>query len=158
MAKTNEYKRREITEPILCACGCGNYLNRFDKKGREKRFINHHHPISENGKLILSKKYKERIPTPEKHPAWKGGEKIQLGYVKILEKNNPNADHQGYVKRCTLAAQKVLGRPLKKWVEVVHHIDGNRANDKNNNLLICSREYHNTLHERMKLCKIFAHK
>ena len=69
-------------------------------------------------------------------------------------KQNPNADHTGYVKRCVVKAQKALGRPLKPWIEMVHHIDENRLNDRNNNLLICTRGYHNTIHRRMKNARI----
>lgn len=45
-------------------------------------------------------------------------------------------------------AERVLGRPLKKN-ECVHHIDANRHNNNNDNLLICTRSYHTWLHRKM---------
>lgn len=45
-------------------------------------------------------------------------------------------------------AEKVLGRPLKRN-ECVHHIDGDKTNNKNSNLLICTVKYHAELHSKM---------
>lgn len=48
-----------------------------------------------------------------------------------------------------LIAERALGRKLRKN-ERVHHIDGNRKNNANSNLLICSHAYHLALHARMR--------
>ena len=52
------------------------------------------------------------------------------------------------LRKHVINAQKALGKPLPSGA-VVHHIDGNRANNENKNLLICPSEaYHNLIHLR----------
>ena len=52
-----------------------------------------------------------------------------------------------------LAAEKALGRPLPNGVEI-HHIDEDKSNNANNNLVICpSKAYHWLLHRRLRALK-----
>ena len=56
----------------------------------------------------------------------------------------------GNVRKHSVIAEKALGHKLPEGA-VVHHIDGNRANNANTNLLICPNEaYHNLIHIRTR--------
>ena len=52
----------------------------------------------------------------------------------------------------TFIAEKVLGRKLKK-TETIHHIDEDRSNNKNSNLVICERSLHPLIHKRLNALK-----
>lgn len=77
------------------------------------------------------------------------------GYIRTFIPNHPRAS-KGYVYEHVLVAEKALGRYLPKGA-VVHHIDGSRANNKNDNLLVCDRAYHRLLHQRMRALAACGH-
>jgi hypothetical protein len=53
----------------------------------------------------------------------------------------------------TLIAEQVLGRRLPHGAEV-HHVDGNRQNNANANLVICQdRSFHRLLHRRARIVR-----
>lgn len=74
---------------------------------------------------------------------WKGGRRVcTRGYITIyLGKGKRRREH-------ILIAEEILGRSLKKG-EMVHHINGDKADNRNRNLLICDRSYHQWLHHKM---------
>ncbi len=79
---------------------------------------------------------------------WKGGRSVgyKTGYMSVYTgvvdgKSNYRAEH-------LLISEKALGRKLKKG-EVVHHVNGDKLDNRNKNLLICSNEYHGYLHNKM---------
>ena len=71
-----------------------------------------------------------------RNPAWKGGRcKDGDGYILIFKPDHPYATAAGYVREHRL----VMERHLKRYLlpnEVVHHMDGDRANNKKKNLKV----------------------
>lgn len=71
---------------------------------------------------------------PENNPWWRGGRVIDPdGYVLVKQNSHPRADRHGYVREHRLVMERVLGRYLEP-TEIVHHIDGDRANNDPENL------------------------
>ena len=89
----------------------------------------------------------------ENHSNWKGGKiKSTSGYVIIYSPNHPHKDMRGYVKRCILIVEKALGRYLNlEKKEIVHHINGIKDDDRNENLLVCDNSYHGFIEMRIRI-------
>ena len=82
-------------------------------------------------------------------PCYKGGYVSVQGYRIFSNKNHKQAEHR-------VIAEKALGRLLQRG-ECVHHIDGNKTNNENDNLLICSIAYHQCLRARMAELYMLEH-
>ncbi len=149
----------------LCECGCGQHTRlayRNDKergwiKGEPIRYVNGHYwrgrtDFPESAKRKIARKYRQRVRSPQDHPAWKGGTKLCLGYVYLHYPNHPHANKYGYVKRAVVVACKQLGRTLLPG-ECVHHKDGNRQNDSVDNIVVMTRAEHSLLHIRARRSK-----
>jgi HNH endonuclease len=67
----------------------------------------------------------------------------QSGYVEITR-----GEHKGRSVHVVIMEQRI-GRRLKPD-EVVHHIDGNRSNNSDDNLALMTRAAHTRLHQREK--------
>jgi len=87
----------------------------------------------------------------ENNPRWKGGRRIhEKGYIRIYRPEHPHADCVGYVFEHRLIMEKKLGRLLRPK-EVVHHIDGDKANNAEENLdLFADQGKHANYHKRLE--------
>lgn len=71
------------------------------------------------------------------------------GYRLVYRPEHPAAfkskTNRGWVFEHVLVAEEMLGRHLTKQ-EVVHHLDGNPANNRTENILVMLRSQHSKLH------------
>lgn len=70
------------------------------------------------------------------------------GYKWIYAPGHPGVNNQGYVAEHRYIASQILGRPMKKG-ELVHHLNGNKQDNRHSNLLVCTSSYHQWLHKQM---------
>jgi len=82
-------------------------------------------------------KYAHRLDWNGGHPAnWRGGRKTHHGgYALVSAPTHPYADSQGYVREHRLVMEDHLGRVLLP-TEIVHHINGDTADNRIKNLIL----------------------
>ena len=116
----------------LCECECGNKITVRGASLRNKNTQSCGCLQKEQGAKMGSGNH-----------MWKGGVYLDSkGYVLVL-------DRTGDLKHLhRIIVKQVLGRKLKRN-EMVHHINGIKNDNRNDNLLICDNSYHRYLHEKM---------
>lgn len=67
------------------------------------------------------------------------------GYIEVFSPDHPNKTKRGYVKEHRLVVEKDLGRFLTKD-EQVHHINGNKQDNRLINLQVVSHQEHLRIH------------
>lgn len=143
----NEWKSKRNSR---CAVNhfCLEHRHLYIHKNRGRK-------VTEKVKQEMSKRMKLKFQNEKINhigpnaPSWKGG--ISNNRRMVRNHTHPYADCGGRVTQYRLIVEKALGRYLKTDKdEVVHHINGDSLYDANDNLLVCTRAYHTSLHYKMR--------
>lgn len=124
-AKDAARRKPEMNPGGLCLCGCGKAAPR-DRQGRSYRYISGH---NSNGMKRGEGRYVNRF-----------------GYVMLRLPNHPDAQG-GYVREHRWVMEQTLGRPLLR-AEHVHHVNGDKTDNRPENLMLVDRVEHGRLHGR----------
>lgn len=107
-------------------------------------------PKSDETKARMSNSHKKRWAGKRSH-FWRGGRHItNRGYITIFSPDHPNKNTNNVVPEHRLVMEKMLGRYLDPC-EIVHHIDGDKTNNVESNLMLFpSISAHNQHHAALR--------
>lgn len=110
---------------LPCRCKCGKCALIY-----KSALLNN----KSNGCVACVNGGRNKALTGSNSPSWKGGRHIdENGYVLIYQPSHPKAKKNGYVREHTAVMEAHLKRTLTKN-ESIHHLNGDRANNKLENL------------------------
>lgn len=129
-------KRLFVFNPMReCLCGCGTIFPSRSKRCVQQFYIHgHNNPGGRFKKGLIPHNWK--------------GKTIDRGYVKIAGHYEHPRNHQGRVFEHILIMEECLGRYLKQN-EVVHHINGNKQDNRLENLEVMTRSQHKSMHTKL---------
>jgi len=70
-------------------------------------------------------------------------------YIKVKMSTHPFSDIQGYIMQHRLVMEAYIGRYLNKE-EIIHHINGNKSDNRIENLLITNNHEHLQYHSQLR--------
>lgn len=124
--------RRLKESAPLCQCGCGMLVKRGSGRWR---------------KFVVGHCYRVRANWRGSETAhWKGGILVSAGRTYIYKPGHPRAvKGRRYVARYILILEQHTGQPVPRDMEV-HHINGDKSDDRIENLQILTKSEHTRLH------------
>lgn len=133
-------------EKVLCKCGCGEFREKYDKRGRLKSFIFGHQQLK---KQTETSKLKNKLSHLGKKATEKTKKLMRIKHLGIKKsestRNKLSISNFRYGSKVfyRTQARKImelyLSRKLTKE-ETVHHLDFNYKNNNINNLYLFSNE------------------
>ena len=131
----------------FCACGCRQVIE-----------IKIHHHIRGIPEFVNG--HYSRINNPMKgrrrcaNPNWNGGRHINsLGYVLILDSDHRGPGRTPYILEHRHVMEKHFDRKLTRKDEV-HHLNGDKADNRIENLMLLTKKEHAQLHDQLLRKKI----
>jgi hypothetical protein len=136
--REKRFREIDAMPKIPCACGCGEKIAPINKTLQPARFARGH---NRPGKQTEFRKGQNMGPL---NVRWSGGSMNHgTGYIKLLVgAEHPMANERGYVFAHRLVMSEAIGRPLRSS-EQVHHINGDRSDNRLENLQLLQR-FHGT--------------
>ena len=144
--KTISYRLKQIGVEVLSRTDAMKYS-----------WKNHTPPML-GKKGELSPVYGRKMPQDQREklrPTWEakaesrlGRKRHSQGYWLVYSPENSHADRNGYVLEHRLIVEQSIGRELEPR-EIVHHINGNKTDNRLENLLLTNMAEHAKLHKLM---------
>lgn len=137
-----------------------NYIKKYEIPTRSKKetFTMSGRKLSPEQRERISRMHKGKIVSEESKKKMsisskKGGighkKKRSDGYIKIYFPDHPFATKDGYVMEHILVMEALIGRHLASD-ECVHHRNGNRSDNRKENLELMTNKEHMSLHMRKR--------
>jgi len=140
---TGVYKRTEEHRKKISEANKGREFSEEHRKNISKVRTGKKLSEETKKKLIVISSERKR----ETSHNWKGGKIESGGYIFIKKSEHPYCNYGGYVREHRLVMEKELGRYLEPQ-EVVHHINGDKLDNRIENLKLCKNESeHQDLHK-----------
>lgn len=87
----------------------------------------------------------------KRSPNFRTGAFVQHGYRLVFVPGKKNGS-RGYVREHIIIAEWMLGRRLRRN-ECVHHVNGNKLDNRPTNLEVMTKGAHTSLHQAGRTCK-----
>lgn len=121
-----------------CSCGCGRWTRRNPRTKKWNSYLRGHY---------LAQRNRTANYRGSANPNWKSGRfVVSHGHVVVhVGRDHPLAMPSAHGGGYTYEHRLVVSEQIGRWVgpkEEVHHIDGNRANNFPENLLVLNHSTH----------------